>query len=63
MNNYEFIKQMSIDEMSKWLENYSRDIIVTLANQIIESSKPEMTSSIEFKKLLLSEIEECKNTL
>lgn len=63
MNNYEFIKQMSIDEMSKWLENYSRDIIVTLANQIIESSKPEMTSSIEFKKFLLSEVEECKNTL
>ena len=63
MNNYEMIKGLSLEEMSVWLENYTRNIIITLANQMIESSKPEMTSSIEFKKFLLSEVEECKNTL
>jgi hypothetical protein len=57
MNNYEKIKGLSIEEMSVWLENYTRSIIITLANQMIESSKPEMTSNIEFKKFLLSEVE------
>lgn len=57
MNNYEMIKGLSLEEMSVWLENYTRNIIITLANQMIESSKPEMTSSIEFKKFLLSEVE------
>ena len=57
MNNYEMIKGLSLEEMSVWLENYTRNIIITLANQMIESSKPEMTSNIEFKKFLLSEVE------
>ena len=58
MNNYEKIKGFNIEEMSVWLENYTRNIIITLAKQMIEGSKPEMTSSIEFKKFLLSEVEE-----
>ena len=57
MNNYEKIKGLNIEQMSEWLENYTRNIIITLANQMIDSSKPEMTSSIEFKKFLLSEVE------
>lgn len=57
MNNFEKIKQMNIEEMAKWLEDYTRTIITTLANQMLESSKPEATSSIEFKKHLLQEAE------
>ena len=57
MNNYEKIKELNIEEMSIWLENYTRNIIITLADQMIESSKPEITSSIEFKKFLLSKVE------
>lgn len=56
MNNFEKIKQMTVEQMAKWLENYSTNIIVTLANQIIDGCKPEKISSIEFKKFLLSEV-------
>jgi hypothetical protein len=56
MTNYERIKQMRVEEMAEWFENYSTNIIVTLANQIIDGCKPEKTSSIEFKKFLLSEV-------
>ena len=56
MNNFEKIKQMTVEQMAEWLENYSTNIIVTLANQIIDSCKPEKISSIEFKKFLLSEV-------
>lgn len=56
MNNYEKIKQMTVEQMAEWLENYSTNIIVTLANQIIDGCKPEKISSIEFKKFLLSEV-------
>ena len=56
MNNFEKIKQMNLEEMAKWLEDYTRTIITTLANQMLESSKPEATSSTEFKKLLLQEV-------
>lgn len=57
MNNFEKIKQMTVDEMAEWLENYSTNIIVTLANQIIDGCKHEKISSIEFKKFLLSEVQ------
>lgn len=53
MNRYEQIKQMSIEEMSKWIEEYTRRIIVTLAKQIIEGTSPEETASEEFKNFLL----------
>ena len=56
MNNFEKIKQMTVEQMAEWLENYSTNIIVTLANQIIDDCKPEKISSIEFKKFLLSEV-------
>ena len=55
MNNYEKIKNMTVEEMAKWMENYTRNIILTLASQIIDGVKPEETSSIEFKQYLLSE--------
>ena len=55
MNNFEKLKQMTVEQMAEWLENYSTNIIVTLANQIIDGCKPEKISSIEFKKFLLSE--------
>ena len=55
MNNYEKIMQMTVEEMAGWLENYSKNIIITLANQIIDGCKPEKVSSVEFKKLLLEE--------
>ena len=55
MNNFENIKQMSVEEMAEWLKNYSRNIIITLANQIIDGCKPEKISSIELKKFLLEE--------
>lgn len=55
MNNYERIKNLTVDEMAKWMENYARNIILTLASQIIDGVKPEEISSIEFKQYLLSE--------
>lgn len=56
MNNFEQIKKMTVEQMAEWLENYSTNIIVTLANQIIDGCKPEKISSIEFKKFLLREV-------
>lgn len=57
MNRYEQIKQMSIEEMSKWIEEYTRSVIVTLAKQIIEGTTPEQTASEEFKNFLLERVE------
>ena len=53
--NYEKIKNMTVEEMAEWLKNYSRNIIITLANQIIDGCKPEKILSIEFKKFLFEE--------
>ena len=61
MNNYEKIKNMTVDELAEWLENYSKNIILNVCNDIIKNlldSKNRSRVVTEIKKrLLLSEVE------
>ena len=38
MNNYEKIKNMTVDELAEWLENYSKNIILNICNDIIKKT-------------------------
>lgn len=59
MNIYENIKNMTVDEMAEWLENYSKNIILGVCKDIIKNLLDSQNRSrvvIEIKKhLLLSE--------
>ena len=60
MNIYENIKNMTVDEMAEWLENYSKNIILNVCKDIIKNlldSENRSRVVIEIKKqLLLSEV-------
>ena len=57
MNIYNRIKQMSVDEMANWLEDYTRMTITTVAKQLIEATKPLNTDIEAVKDYLLQECE------
>ena len=61
MNIYNRIKQMSVDEMANWLEDYTRMTITTVAKQLIEATKPLNTDIEAVKDYLLQECEWWKN--
>ena len=61
MNNYEKIKNMTVDELAEWLENYSKNIILNICNDIIKKlldseNRSRVVTEIK-KRLLLSEVE------
>ena len=61
MNNYEKIKNMTVDELAEWLENYSKNIILNVCNDIIKNlldseNRSRVVTEIK-KRLLLSEVE------
>ena len=61
MNNYEKIKNMTVDELAEWLENYSKNIILNICDDIIKKlldseNRSRVVTEIK-KRLLLSEVE------
>ena len=61
MINYEKIKNMTVDELAEWLENYSKNIILNVCNDIIKNlldseNRSRVVTEIK-KRLLLSEVE------
>ena len=61
MNNYEKIKNMTVDELAEWLENYSKNIILNICKDIIKKlldseNRSRVVTEIK-KRLLLSEVE------